>query len=228
MNYRDLQNISNLSQEILIEGANEEHNVLNRWPYTSPYLQESTELDERYERFPYKKVEDKIHKKESDNPTGRGTPQSVKMGTVFRHFKGGKEVRRSEKREYSPQISKAKEKENRARGTQKEQVDLYDIILSHLLDEGYAETQEQAEVIMVNMSEDWRESIVEGMKPLPVGKMIKQAARHSNPEQVTKMGKVADDHNPNKSKRKEDNNRREGGRKRDAGRPRSNELQDNW
>ena len=42
----------------------------------------------------------------------------------------------------------------------KEQVDLYDIILSHLLDEGYAETQEQAEVIMVNMSEDWRESIL--------------------------------------------------------------------
>jgi hypothetical protein len=39
--------------------------------------------------------------------------------------------------------------------------DLYDIILSHLLDEGYAETQEQAQVIMVNMSEDWRESIVE-------------------------------------------------------------------
>jgi len=42
-----------------------------------------------------------------------------------------------------------------------EAVDLYDIILSHLLDEGYADTQEQAEVIMVNMSEDWRESIVE-------------------------------------------------------------------
>jgi hypothetical protein len=49
--------------------------------------------------------------------------------------------------------------------------DLYDIILSHLLDEGYVDTQEQAEVIMVNMSEEWRESIVEGMKPLPVGKM---------------------------------------------------------
>ena len=45
--------------------------------------------------------------------------------------------------------------------TQKEELDLYDIILSHLLDEGYAETQEQAEVIMVNMSEDWREDIVE-------------------------------------------------------------------
>ena len=44
---------------------------------------------------------------------------------------------------------------------QKEQVDIYDIILSHLLDEGYAETPEAAEAIMVNMSEDWRESIVE-------------------------------------------------------------------
>ena len=41
--------------------------------------------------------------------------------------------------------------------------DIYDIILSHLLDEGYADTQEQAEVIMVNMSEDWRESIFENV-----------------------------------------------------------------
>jgi len=43
----------------------------------------------------------------------------------------------------------------------KEQVDIYDIILSHLLDEGYAETPEAAESIMVNMSEEWRDSIVE-------------------------------------------------------------------
>ena len=42
-----------------------------------------------------------------------------------------------------------------------ENYDLYDIILSHLLDEGYADTQEAAESIMVNMSEDWRESICE-------------------------------------------------------------------
>jgi hypothetical protein len=42
-----------------------------------------------------------------------------------------------------------------------EAVDLYDIILSHLLDEGYADTEQAAEAIMVNMSEDWRESIVE-------------------------------------------------------------------
>ena len=43
----------------------------------------------------------------------------------------------------------------------KESYDLYDIILSHLLDEGYADTEQAAEAIMVNMSEEWRESIVE-------------------------------------------------------------------
>jgi hypothetical protein len=49
----------------------------------------------------------------------------------------------------------------RAAALNKEEVDLYDIILSHLLDEGYAETPEAAEAIMVNMSEDWRDSIIE-------------------------------------------------------------------
>jgi hypothetical protein len=63
---------------------------------------------------------------------------------------------------------------------------------------------------------------------LPFGKMLKQAARHKDPKRVARMGEVADDHNPDNAKRKEDDNRREGGRKRDAGRPRNNELQDNW
>ena len=42
----------------------------------------------------------------------------------------------------------------------KESYDLYDIILSHLIDEGYADTQEAAESIMVNMSEEWKEIVV--------------------------------------------------------------------
>jgi len=42
----------------------------------------------------------------------------------------------------------------------KEEVDLYDIILSHLLDEGYAETEQNALKIMENMSESWSEEII--------------------------------------------------------------------
>jgi hypothetical protein len=42
-----------------------------------------------------------------------------------------------------------------------EETDLFDYILEHLLDEGYADTEEAALKIMANMSEDWRQSIVE-------------------------------------------------------------------
>jgi hypothetical protein len=42
----------------------------------------------------------------------------------------------------------------------KEEIDIYDLILSYLLDEGYVETPEAAEAIMVNMSEEWRDSIL--------------------------------------------------------------------
>ena len=38
--------------------------------------------------------------------------------------------------------------------------DFYDLVLSHLLDEGYADTNESALVIMANMSEEWREEII--------------------------------------------------------------------
>jgi len=40
--------------------------------------------------------------------------------------------------------------------------DPFDVIKGHLLDEGYADTEEAALKIMANMSEEWRQSIVEG------------------------------------------------------------------
>jgi hypothetical protein len=44
----------------------------------------------------------------------------------------------------------------------KEEVDIFDTILEYLVAEGYADTNESALVIMANMSEEWRQSIVEG------------------------------------------------------------------
>jgi hypothetical protein len=46
------------------------------------------------------------------------------------------------------------------RKSQAESYDVYDLVLSHLLDEGYATSVEAAEKIMVNMSEQWIESII--------------------------------------------------------------------
>ena len=42
-----------------------------------------------------------------------------------------------------------------------EDVDLFDIIKGHLIDEGFADTEEAALSIMLSMSEGWKESIVE-------------------------------------------------------------------
>jgi hypothetical protein len=78
---------------------------------------------------------------------------------------------------HNPEKSQAKAAANKERGERKKKAfgnrlmrsdkqgiqdsyDLYDIILSHLLDEGYAETQQAAEAIMVNMSEEWKGSII--------------------------------------------------------------------
>ena len=44
---------------------------------------------------------------------------------------------------------------------QNESYDLFDIILEHLVAEGYADTNEAALAIMANMSEEWKQSIVE-------------------------------------------------------------------
>jgi hypothetical protein len=64
--------------------------------------------------------------------------------------------------------------------------DIYDIILSHLIAEGYADTNESALVIMANMSEEWRQSIVE-VKMDPRGRPA------SGPMNVYKQSKPNND-----------------------------------
>ena len=213
MNYKDLQNIASLSQEILIESATQEHDVMNRWPYTSPYLQESTEVSE--ERAPGvkpygggKEVGDKMRagygikitakplSGKKGDASGYGAPEKFKKPddnienpgtTVPAPKKGGygrispvipygiganatksrsanSRIRRLDPgaptSQKLPPPDKKKPSKEIIRKTKNEEYDLYDVILSHLLDEGYAETIENAEAIMVNMSEDWRDSIL--------------------------------------------------------------------
>jgi hypothetical protein len=50
--------------------------------------------------------------------------------------------------------------------------DVYDLVFEYLVAEGYADTEESATAIMANMSEEWRESIVEGnITDRPLGYM---------------------------------------------------------
>jgi len=47
------------------------------------------------------------------------------------------------------------------KSTQVAHYDLFDVIKGHLLDEGYADTNKAALAIMANMSEEWKQSIIE-------------------------------------------------------------------
>ena len=56
--------------------------------------------------------------------------------------------------------------------------DFFDHILEHLVTEGYADTNNEALAIMANMSEEWKESIInEGFKRMNRRKIEKQAQR---------------------------------------------------
>ena len=57
-------------------------------------------------------------------------------------------------------VTKA-EQERKIKRNVKEESDLFDFILEYLVAEGYADTNQSALVIMANMSEEWRQSIVE-------------------------------------------------------------------
>jgi len=137
-------------------------------------------MNEGKQKYPYAKVTDQLRNKEGDAyRTSKTNPKEGerKEKEHLRHQKIHDRVKNLPYHEIGRTENRLKDSEkdnkpqkyfpNRLRRADGQGIkdsyeyDLYDIILSHLLDEGYAETQEQAQVIMVNMSEDWRESIIE-------------------------------------------------------------------
>ena len=133
------------------------------------YMEVYDELDEAAKRFPKKVRGSKDTKSYQDGRSQAGmmvSGDSQVSGAGYMRRGGGIQTQ-TDPNERQPQQGRMDrytraEMEYRKARLKKEETDLYDIILSHLLDEGYAETQEAAEAIMVNMSEDWRESIMEG------------------------------------------------------------------
>jgi hypothetical protein len=61
---------------------------------------------------------------------------------------------------YAPSQIKQDPKKMAVMGSIKSSFDPFDIVKGHLLDEGYADTEEAALQIMANMSEEWRKSII--------------------------------------------------------------------
>ena len=126
--------------------------------YASP-----EELDEGREgfRFEYNKK----HGRPLIDPITSKSASSKETLGGGTYYKGPQRLPKS-KRKYDRQVlsgvrAASEQEKERARKRMGIKEDIYDIILSHLLDEGYAKTPKAAEAIMVNMSEEWRDSIRE-------------------------------------------------------------------
>ena len=120
------------------------------------------ELYEGYKKYPAKKVANKINRMYDDPNTditfGKDAKRRNEMMRVYSHMKG--EVHpliRSE----SPKKSKAKEKENRREGEMKEEYNAYNLVIGHLLDEGFADDYDSANMMIERMSDEWLNEILE-------------------------------------------------------------------
>ena len=119
---------------------------------------------------------------------GRGTPKAkprIEKNRTYRTTKTGKM--------HGQDQAKLKKDLQYKRSSRNEEYDLYDIILSHLIDEGYADTEDAAESIMVNMSEEWREDILAEAITSEKGKAkaAEMIAARSTPSGRAKSGKGA-------------------------------------
>ena len=132
------------------------------------YMEVYDELDEAAKRFPKKVRGSKDTKSYQDGRSQAGmmvSGDSQVSGAGYMRRGGGIQTQ-TDPNERQPQQGRMDpytrdEMEYRKARLKKEETDLYDIILSHLLDEGYAETPESAEVIMANMGEEWISTILE-------------------------------------------------------------------
>jgi hypothetical protein len=222
MDYKDLQNLSQLTRQVISESTQPQESYLDKWPYTSPYLEEEYVDEERAPGVkPYrpsmtqaevradakkaakKKIESAkgqkgygpeekfkdwkdratpgstLKRKGGEEETvsqrmNREKPYAKRMtGQMAREYgsRHAAEVTRVVKGAGEPQAvtyprkgrdEKAKpSREIVRKGKQEESFDLYDLILHHLVNEGFAETPEAAIAIMSNMSEAWVDSIVD-------------------------------------------------------------------
>jgi len=73
-------------------------------------------------------------------------------------------------------VKKPQPKPSVKRGGPMGEQSVFNIIKGHLLDEGYANTERAALAIMANMSEEWKQSIVEGVRPGDVETPLDKAA----------------------------------------------------
>ena len=164
-------------------------------------VENQQQLDEGYKIYSNRKVQDKMDKlKSKGDLESVGRAGQIRDKLIKRSFSSqipDKEEKlnrnKSEKYKRSKTVSDNTEKKksfpNRLTRSDKQGIrdsyDYYDIILSHLVAEGYADTNKAALAIMANMSEEWKQDIVEGMT---MDDFKKQRRRQKEEPPIRKRG----------------------------------------
>lgn len=182
MDYKDLQNLSNLTRQVLSESNQPKESYLDKWPYTTPYLTEEV-IDEARDGY----GDDSKFKQDTDAASfrpGKDVPKVKKFGRISRAVPYGigahatrtvsnvtkivgedpgapRAVKMAKEKKGEKKESSGKKMVKKDGKWVKEGYDVFDLILAHLVNEGFAETQEAAIAIMSNMSEAWVDSIVD-------------------------------------------------------------------
>jgi len=112
---------------------------------------------------------------------GRGHVRSPNVGDTGRHAG----VSRSDREDSSNPRRNPRHNANKENPA--ESFDLFDYLLEYLVAEGYADTNKAALAIMANMSEEWKQSIMEG----PGGMMMSAASKGRGEVTVDKTPRPA-------------------------------------
>ena len=160
----DVQELRNLQEAYMEVVMNEETNTSQKLANRAKKLSNQRNGQTTQSRSIYKNLSHQANQRANPEEEPRGhrfTPGRKKSGLTQ---KDRNELRGDDTMYYGkgslPKNPRKRQQKIASGKHIPEQTDLYDIILSHLLDEGYAETPEAAEAIMVNMSEEWRNSII--------------------------------------------------------------------
>ena len=150
--------------------------------YASIYAQEEVEQLDEGRNTSLSALSRESQKRKEDKERGRPETESEKHGRLMLgKFRPG--ASKEERAEGGRERLK-----DRGKVPQKGGKDMFEHILEHLVAEGYADTDEAAIAIMANMSEDWREDIIEDIRGAitynpntPIGRITKRI-KGSTPE----------------------------------------------
>jgi len=143
------------------------------------YLSVYQELDEDGYKSPYQAPPAHGRSFQGNPQKGETLGNPARLSPAMRATQKSDQLRASE-----PGSTRERKQTTRARQLQRnfqsartvgEETDLFDYLLEYLVAEGYADTNDAAIAIMANMSEEWKQSIVEEYKDFPTAKVMKKA-----------------------------------------------------